>query len=73
MRKINIYAPTYRQASDLAAKMNLALRHWEYAAAGGAGAAAWADVGSIMDEYQQLRNAFDRSLSPATEFPLDDR
>lgn len=53
MRKINIYAPTYKQASDLAAKMNLALRHWEYAAAWQAGPETWADVGSVMDEYQQ--------------------
>jgi hypothetical protein len=29
--KIKIYAPDQRKADELAASMNLALRHWEYA------------------------------------------
>ena len=54
-QKIAVYAPNLREAGRLAADMNLALRHWYWA---GESAffrlGTWADVGMVMDEYQEL-------------------
>jgi hypothetical protein len=50
--RIAIYAPTYRQAAELAATMNLSLRHWIYEGSGPRALGTWADVGSVMDAYQ---------------------
>lgn len=52
--RIPIYAPDEWQAAKLAAHLNLALRHWEYAGPSTwALAPVWADVGSAMDILQR--------------------
>ena len=53
--KVKIYAPDWRAAAMLAADMNLALRHWEWASESTFSRLdTWADVGSVMDHLEKL-------------------
>ncbi len=53
LNKIPIYAPTFDDAAELAATMNLKLRHWEYAGVG-LFEVEWANVGDVLDSIEEV-------------------
>jgi hypothetical protein len=57
--KIQIWASTVQRAGELAATMNLAVRHWEYAGKDWRDI-EWADVGLVMDRYAEMEDRIRR-------------
>lgn len=57
--RIKIYAGDMYAAGQLASKMNLALRHWEYAGEDWR-KIEWADVGKVMDRYEEMEDRIRR-------------
>jgi hypothetical protein len=53
--RIQIYAEDMHFASQLAAKMNLSLRHWDYAGKDWRGI-DWANVGALMDKFAEMED-----------------
>jgi hypothetical protein len=59
--RIKIYAWNEQEAGKLAAKLNLALRHWEYAGKSDLPwDSCWANVGSAMDDLQRMEFQYEQ-------------
>jgi hypothetical protein len=59
--RIKIYAWNHQEAMKLAADLNLALRHWEYAGKSEHDwISRWADVGSAMDDLQRMEFQYEQ-------------
>jgi hypothetical protein len=59
MMRIQIWAANMQRAGELAATMNLSLRHWDYAGKDWRGI-EWADVGTVMDKYDDMEDRIRR-------------
>ena len=51
--KVEIFAPSMRHAAGLAAQMNLRARQWVWTGDNAYVGIVWADVGSVLDAYEE--------------------